>query len=83
MLLHGPEDRDVFFVQKRDYSVYAVKEFVRRNRAQGSQKKRDFLSILSFFQSPIREVPLDLVGPDRHLEAAGLFTSTLGGCVFR
>jgi len=51
MLLHGPEDRDVFFVQKRDYSVYAVKEFVRSNRAQGSQKKRDFLSILSFFQA--------------------------------
>ena len=51
MLLHGPEDRDVFFVQKGDYSVNAVKEFIGSDRAQGGQKKGDFLSILSFFQA--------------------------------
>ena len=83
MLLHGSEDCNVFFVQKRHYSMYAIKEFISSDRAQGSRKKGDFLSILSFFQSPIREVPWDLVGRDRHLEAAGLFTSKLGGCVFR
>ena len=46
-------------------------------------RKKGFSIHFKLLSSPIREVPLDLVGPDRRLEAAGLFTSTLGGCVFR
>ena len=45
MLLHGPKDRNVFFVKKRNYSMYVVKVVISANCAQGGQKKVDFLSI--------------------------------------
>jgi len=45
MLLHGPENRNVFFVEKRDYSMNAIKEFIGTYCAQGGQKKGDFMSI--------------------------------------
>ena len=48
MLFHGPEDRDVLYVEQRDYSVYAIKEFVCADCTQGSRKEGDLLSILSF-----------------------------------
>src|SRR5467141_2876453 len=34
MLLHGPQDRDVLFVKKRNYSVYVVKVVIGANCAQ-------------------------------------------------
>ena len=42
MLLHGPEDRNVFLVEKGDYSMDAIKEVIGANCAQGGQKKGGF-----------------------------------------
>jgi hypothetical protein len=42
MLLHGPEDRNILFIEKRDNFVYAVKEFVGGDCAQGGRKKSNF-----------------------------------------
>jgi hypothetical protein len=42
MLLHGPEDRNVFLVEKRDYSMYAIKEVIGANCTQGGQKRGGF-----------------------------------------
>ncbi len=63
--------------------MYAIKEFIGSDRAQGSQKKRGFSIHFKLLSSPIQEAPLDLVGRDRHLEASGSFTSMIGGLVLR
>jgi len=62
--------------------MYAVKEFISSDRAQGG-RKRGFSIHFKLLSSPIREEPLDLVGRDRRLEASGSFTSKLGGLVLR
>ncbi len=63
MLLHGPQDRDVFFVKKRNYSVYVVKVVIGANCAQGGPEKGGILCPFNPFK-PTRVVPLERVGLD-------------------
>jgi len=73
MLLHGPQDRDVFFVKKRNYSVYVVKVVIGANCAQGGPEKGGICVHLIFSSYP--GGAFGAGGRDRRLEASEPFTS--------